>query len=116
MKDSSRIPAGQFCYRIVPLQPGEVLSTEINRFGKELREYSFAPGYKEVLCPYWQRTDHGTVRCDYLHQEYLDDTEPCAKQRAKAHDPRLASIGPSSYLTDEIKICKVKTEEDADLP
>ena len=57
---------GNHCYRVVELEEGEELSHDIERFGKDLRGFSYRTGLKEVLCPYWQKTDYGVVRCEYL--------------------------------------------------
>lgn len=73
MNDPSKILPGEFCYRIYPLKPGEILSTDASQFGRNLREYPYHPGFKEVLCPYWQRTDYGTVKCLFMETEVLDE-------------------------------------------
>lgn len=50
--DSSVIPPGEYCYRLVATTDGEVLVDDIERFGKDLREFSYGTEVKEVLCPY----------------------------------------------------------------
>lgn len=86
MTDHPEIPVGPFCYSLVPIADGEVLSDDVERFGKELREFRYHGQNKEVLCPYWRRTDYGTVVCDFLHKEVHDD---------------------SWALPDELKICGI---------
>lgn len=61
-KDKSVIPPGEFCYRVVRLGAGESISDDIERFGRDLREFRYHGAYKEVLCPYWIRTERDTVR------------------------------------------------------
>ncbi|MBK6651926.1 MAG: hypothetical protein IPG42_20895 [Betaproteobacteria bacterium] len=62
------IPSGRFCYRLEPITPGEVMANDLERYGKDLREHSYGGGMKQVLCPYWIRTDHGTVRCEKMNR------------------------------------------------
>jgi hypothetical protein len=116
-KDSSSIPAGKYCYRLVRIQPGEILSKEVARFGKDLREYSHHTGYKEVLCPYWQRTDYGTVRCNFLDREVIDEDDSKAKALIQARfgvTDASNQFGMSYFLSDEIKVCGQREDEDAD--
>ncbi len=117
MSDTKEIPPGGFCYRVVSLKPGEVLSKDIDKFGKELREYPWHEGYKEVLCPYWRRTDYGMVRCEYMGVEELDEDDSEAWDKAIAHfgnkDAFLKANHPG-YLYDEIKGCGIKEYEEED--
>lgn len=112
MPDSSLIPSGGFCYRVEEIRDGEVLSDDIERFGKDLREFRYHGNHKEVLCPYWQRTDYGTVRCTYLGREVVDEDDPAAKGKWMARfgeaRPNFQGIGYSWALPDEIKICAVR--------
>ena len=65
-----------------------------------------------VLCPYWRRTEHGTVRCEYLGQEFLDEYDPDAREKSIRHFAAL-SIEPClahSWLYDEWKICGVRED------
>ena len=114
--DTSVIPPGRYCYRVIKIQDGEVLSREIEKFGRELREFPYWRNYKEVLCVYWQRTDYGTVRCNFLDQEFIDEDE-------KAHEKIIACFGVpdalnkfrhSWALPDEIKICGIREDEDTE--
>ena len=61
--DTNLIPIGEDCFRLELIGPGEQLSHDGERFGKDLRQFSYGGGYKQVLCPYWQKTHYGTVRC-----------------------------------------------------
>jgi hypothetical protein len=109
------IPHGSFCYRIVDLAPNEVLSTDIHRFGRDLREYSYRPGRKEVLCPYWYRTDYGMVRCQFLGVETLDEEDSAARDLAIAHFGSEAAFFASDddrILADETKICGIHTDDE----
>lgn len=112
--DLSLIPPGNYCYRVVDLKPGEVLSQDIDRFGRELREFSYNKGRKEILCPYWYRTEYGMVQCRYLNVETLDDDDPEAKSKALAHfggEKAFEEANHPSLLYDEIKICGINEEE-----
>lgn len=115
-KDKSIIPPGEYCYRIVEIQDGEVLSDDIDRFGKDLREYSYGGGYKEILCPYWQRTDYGTVRCNYLEKEVIDDLDFDAHKKIMAHfgiSDVYEKFDSCWELPDEIKICGINLDGEA---
>ena len=118
MQDDRMIPDGGYCYTVQPVAPGAVLSKDIDRFGKDLREYPFHPGFKQVLCPYWKRTDHGMVRCDFLGIEGLDGAEPGAKAKAIAHYGTVAAFESANkspeFLPDEIKVCGIRDDEDGD--
>lgn len=115
--DITVIPPGEYCYRIRKIEPGEILSTDVDRYGKDLREYSYHKGYKSVLCPYWKRTDYGTVRCNFMDYEALDDEDPKARELAIAYfnDEKAPDRFERSWLLpDEIKICGIKENEDED--
>lgn len=114
MKDTTVIPFGDYCYQLVPIEEGEILIKDIERFGKDLREFSFSHALKEILCPYWQRTDHGMVICDYLGVQCLDEDNPDARSKAVQHfgsEEALARVNRPSLLYDEIKICDINIEE-----
>jgi hypothetical protein len=108
------IPHGEYCYRVVELAEGEPQPPldQIDSFGKHRREASYAWGYKRVLCPYWQVTDHGTVRCDYLaveavmehnYQQHLDQAIKHFGTPQALEAIRVSAI----WLTDEIKVCDI---------
>ena len=113
--DRSVIPSGEDCYQIVRILPGEVLSETVDRYGKELREFRFDKWHKQVLCPYWRRSDYGTVRCEYLDKEVIDedDFDALAKirQRFQCEDP-ATRFDHSWELSDEIKICGIHQDAD----
>ncbi len=116
-KGPFRIPPGEYCYRVEPIREGEVLSREISRFGKDLREYSYCKGYKSVLCPYWRRTDYGTVRCEYLDREVLDDESADPRVSLKLLAERIGEEAARDFprdwkLADEIKICGVNEDDE----
>lgn len=118
LKDPSIIPPGPFCYRVYPLRPGETLSTDIDQFGRSLREYAYHQGYnKEVLCPYWQRTEYGTVKCLFMGKEVLDEEHYDFKEAftllsAKIGEQAARDFPQGWALPDEIKICGVGEDED----
>lgn len=115
-QDPSQIPPGNFCYRVYPLRDGEVLSTDIANFGSTLREYSYCIGFKEVLCPYWQRTNYGTIKCLYNNYEILDsDRDGSIEKLSEKIGSEAAKDFPTDWaLSDEIKICGIN--EDVDDP
>lgn len=113
--DTSLIPSGEFCYSVVKIREGEILSQEIEKFGRELREFQYYGDYKEVLCPYWQKTEYGTVRCNFLDREFIDDDDPTSIEKIVTNFG--SSDAPSKFerswaLPDEIKICKIRDDED----
>ncbi|MBS0467382.1 MAG: hypothetical protein JSS31_00090 [Proteobacteria bacterium] len=117
MKDESVIPPGHYCYRVRKVAPNEVLSDDIERFGKDLREYYYGGGFKEILCPYWQLTDYGMVRCEFLGVEGLDESRG-AKAKAlhyyKTEELFNTANKSHHYLSDEIKICGIAENQDED--
>ncbi len=115
--DASLIPPGGYCYRVIKIKDGEVLSREIEKFGRELREYHYGGNYKEVLCPYWQRTEYGTVRCNFLDLEFIDDEDEKAHEKIVSHfgaPDAPDRFGRSWALPDEIKICGIREDEDTE--
>jgi len=114
LKDPSKIPPGDFCYRVYPLKPGEILSKDLSQFGRSLREYSYCRGFKEVLCPYWQSTDYGTVKCLFLEREELDELsrQAFALLTAKIGEDAARDFPRGWALSDEIKICGVNEDQD----
>ena len=112
--DTLIIPPGDYCYKVVKIRDGEVLSRQIEAFGRELREFSYYGSYKEVLCPYWQRTEYGTVRCNFLDYECIDDAD-------NSHEKLIAHFGTpdapdwfkfSWALPDEVNICGIREDKD----
>jgi hypothetical protein len=115
MKDSSLIPPGSFCYFVVALCPGEILSTDRDRYGFELREFLYHPGAKAVLCPYWQMTDYGMVRCDFMEVQSLNRDYSGSMSKALNYfgsEEEFNKVNRYSYLYDEQKICGINDEED----
>ena len=98
------------------VQDGEVLAATSDRHGKDLREYAYSiEGYKAVLCPYWNRTDYGTVRCDYLEKEIIDGMDDGAKEKIQKHfgiEDASEKFRWDSLLEDEIKICDVNLDDE----
>ena len=112
--DDSVIPQGSFCYRVEKIRDGESLSEDVARFGKELREYRYHGNFKEVLCPYWKRTDYGTVRCNFLDKEVIDDEDAKAQEKVMKYfgiSDASKKFVVSWALSDEIKICGVREDE-----
>jgi hypothetical protein len=113
--DPSLIPPGEFCYRIVEIQLGEILSKDAERFGRDLREFRYDSFTKEVLCPYWQRSEYGTIRCEFLGREVVDEDDPDAIEKIAAHfgtSAVPAEIGYNWELADESKICDIRLDEE----
>lgn len=112
------IPQGEYCYQVVELPAGELqLNPSLEEFGKERREADYIWGYKRVLCPYWQVTDHGTVRCEYLAVEAVmeHDYEAHLDQALKhfGTEQALAAVRVGALrLPDEIKICEINLPDE----
>jgi hypothetical protein len=98
------------------LRDGEVLSTDRQEFGRSLREFPYLPGWKEVLCPYWQRTDHGTVKCLFTGAEVFDDTldadHAVALSTGRLGKAKASELRWHWALPDEVKICAVNEDQD----
>lgn len=116
-KDESIIPKGEFCYSIKRIQPGEVLCEDIERFGKDLREYRYHQDWKEILCPYWRLTDYGTVICDFLDIEVVFEDDWDAREKIKLYLETTGEtkvIGHDCLLSDQVKICDINADEDTE--
>ena len=117
-KDTSLIPAGEYCYRLVKIQPGEILSRDVDRYGKDLREFSYNDRYKCILCPYWRRTDYGTVICKYLEKEIIDTDDGEARKKIESRfgvSNAFDKFHTNFLLADEIKICGVNADDDSEI-
>ena len=115
-KDTSVIPRGEYCYRLIKKRDGEILSKDVERFGNDLREYDYPGDYKAIRCPYWHYTDYGTVRCDFLGKETISDALD-ARKKIEAHfgiSDASEKFGYDWALADEIKICNIDTDMDMD--
>lgn len=113
----SDIPPGPFCYRVVKLADGEKLNYNSEQFGKELREFHFIGESKRILCPYWVKTERNTVRCNYLNREFYDDWDLDEKKKILEQFNTLkipSKLEPSHYIIDEIKICGIAEDNDAE--
>lgn len=70
------------------------------------------------LCPYWQKTDYGMIRCNYMGLEDLNEFDIIEAQKlAIAHygsEEAYLNAGYGSALHDEQKICDVNMEWDDD--
>lgn len=116
-KDESVIPEGEYCYRVAPLAEGEVLVVDAERFGKDLREAGYTKGTKRILCPYWQKTEYGTVRCDFLDVDACDGIDDKTRARIVAHfgsEDAVDRIRRDWALPDEIKVCGIALDSDDD--
>ncbi len=113
-KDESLIPPGEDCYWVFPIREGEVLSSDGWRYGKELREFRHLGNSKEVLCPYWERTSYGTVRCNFVDIEVVDDQDDDAKQKIAQRFGTQEAVKGFEYsweLPEQIKICGIREDE-----
>ena len=94
-------------------RPGEVLDNDVRRFGMELRQYTFGGNYKSVLCPFWEQTEYGIVRCRHTGIISLDDTAGCL-ERVIAHYGSYDAfrvLRKSATLYDEEKCCDIHTDD-----
>lgn len=110
--DKSLIPPGPFCYRVVKIRAGEIMSQDYERYGQALRESPYGnSAYKRILCPYWTKTEYTTVRCAFLNTEFYTDVISCDKKKILAHFDTTEIpdyIKFSHYIHDEIKVCGIK--------
>jgi len=102
--DPARIPRGEYCYdtEYVPADP-------------QTGTRAHWQLHFDRRCPYWRRTDHATVCCDFLHVEHYDDTVRDAHARAEAHFGSAEEAGKRvgrSLLYDEIKLCDINLMDD----
>lgn len=113
-KDPALIPVGENCYRLVPIAPGAVLDDDAWRYGMDLREFRYHGDWKTVLCPYWRRTGHGTVRCEFLDREVFDEDDDHAREKVVAlfGDRAEGRVGRAWELADEFKVCAIHYTED----
>ncbi|NCT68126.1 MAG: hypothetical protein GXC76_10890 [Rhodanobacteraceae bacterium] len=99
------IPRGGFCY-----------DTEHVAANPATGEAEYWVPHYDRRCPYWRRTDHATVCCDYLGVEHVDDTISRYRDILAAHfgsnEEADKHVG-HSLLYDEIKICGINTDADA---
>uniref|UniRef100_UPI00321F757B hypothetical protein n=1 Tax=Rudaea sp. TaxID=2136325 RepID=UPI00321F757B len=66
-------------------------------------------------CPYWRRTDHATVCCDFLGVEHADEAESNYHALIEAHfggEEKARKRVGRSLLYDEFKICGIHSEDD----
>ena len=118
--EDALIPYGEYCYSVEVLGPGESLSNDVDRYGFDLREFRYHNDRKAILCPYWRRTSHGTVRCEKLLREVFAERESFEVERMKAaaHFGEKSvgrSVGYSYELADEIKVCNINMTNENDL-
>ena len=112
--DPTKIPPGEDCYRLYPIREGEVLSNNSEEYGNNLREFSFLGNYKQVLCPYWEKTDYGTVKCLFLNQEYFDENSENSFSllSAKIGEELAENFPRDNDLIEEIKICGINNDQE----
>ena len=105
------IPSGDFCYRAVPSDGNEQVGLSSPRLGRDFRDATWYAGDKVVLCPYWEHTDHGTVRCEYLKREELtwqsDEHHLAVAQFGKEV---VSHMETQSHLAEMLKVCDVKPD------
>ena len=83
-KDASLIPLGMYCY-------------------------DYTEGGERVQCPYWNRTDYGTVRCEYLEKEVIDEFDDDAEEKIRTRfgvADASDKFGWCDLLADECRICR----------
>ncbi len=109
-KDPSLIPSGRYCYRFVKVAPGEVVLPAGAEMGRAQRESEgYNPLVKRVLCPYFERSGYGTVRCLYLGKEVaFDFLREQIAPRVAARFGVLDAVDwfeGDSLLWDMVKVC-----------
>lgn len=106
------IPAGSFCYRVLPTEVTFIIKMDSPRLGLDVRESGTrTPGERVVLCPYWERTDYGTVRCGYQNREVLGmEKNDWQLAGAKLGEDVERGLETLTYLADMIKECGVRPE------
>ncbi len=109
------VPAGEYCYQRTAATAADYVPLDPALAGVEVRVY-VSRGMKFSRCPHWQTTEHGTVRCELLDVEVLDEhgDYAAALAMATAHFGELevdAKVGRSWMLADEIKICDINLDE-----
>jgi hypothetical protein len=82
------------------------------RLGLDVREAGTrTPGEKIVLCPYWQSTDYGTVKCGYQNREVegngMGDSNLAIAKLGYEAASKLQSL---TLLADMQKECGRRTE------
>ncbi len=108
------IPKGCYCYQYEPVTGHEDFSQGVHRLGFESREFeSKGDTNKGVLCPFWNRTEYGTIRCDYTGYECIDDysgdgaaSEEKIRKRFKVMDAK-DYFEYSSLFFDMVKVCEI---------
>ena len=106
------IPAGHFCYRVLPSEVTPIIKMDSPRLGRDMREAATRThGERVVLCPYWERTDYGTVRCGYQNREVAgigkNDSMLAMDKLGFEESRKLQSM---TLLADMQKECGVRTE------
>lgn len=68
-----------------------------------------------MRCPYWHRTSHATVRCEFLGAVHADEDADNYRARIEAHSGSAqaarAAVG-RSLLYDEIKTCGINNDDE----
>jgi hypothetical protein len=105
------IPTGGFCYQVRPISQFGGASIHSAEFGGDQREGYWSKDEAIQLCPYWHRTGHGTVRCDYINKEVLD-MRAGAYEIAASHfgAERAAAMEGFTSLADMLKECDIRPE------
>lgn len=113
--DESLIPPGRFCFRVVKIRAGEIMDADVDKYGRQLREFRYLGDWKVMLCPYWTKTEYKTVRCAFLNKEFYTDAISRQKEKILAHFGSTEipdHIEFSHYIHDEIKVCGIKDSVD----
>jgi hypothetical protein len=105
------IPSGGFCYKVLPVPHEKGASIHDSEFGRGLREAEWPPDETIQLCPYWMRTGHGTVCCEYLKMEALEIRDGAYALAVSHFGADRASAIDDSLLGDMIKVCKVRSDD-----
>lgn len=69
----------------------------------------------KTYCPFFKKTDHGTIRCDYLNLEGVDYNQEDNYDLALQYfgsDDELEKQAPLQFLWDAVKECNENDDID----
>lgn len=94
--EKSEIPQGSYCYSKREYIPEEDCIRLLD------------------LCPYWKHTDHGTVCCEYLKLESVENTEEGYIKALSyfGSEDILDEKAPLLLLWNQVKECGINDEWD----
>ena len=105
------IPKGDFCYKYEKSEEKYEVMMNSSDFGKSAyrKANTILAGEIVVVCPYWEKTDNGTVICHKLEYEVMGwhaiDRELAVQRLGEDAAYKLPSM---SNLGDMLKICDLR--------